>query len=225
MSFVYEERASDSPFVRTIWRTRSHSDGTYIAAADGCWDLLFITHNETTNVKLCGPMSHATPVPYVQGVETFAIRFQLGTFLPHLPAHGIVDETLFLPKTSKIAFWFGNAAWQLPTYENVETFVKRLLRQDLLLHDRMVEDTLIHEQETDLSPRSVQRHVAHTTGLTPHTIRQIERANLAANLLQQGTPLLMVVHEVGYTDQSHMTHALKRFIGTTPAQLIRERTL
>jgi AraC-like DNA-binding protein len=29
------------------------------------------------------------------------------------------------------------------------------------------------------------------------------------------------VYETGYFDQSHLTHALKRFIGYTPAQLVR----
>jgi AraC-like DNA-binding protein len=52
-------------------------------------------------------------------------------------------------------------------------------------------------------------------------IQQIERANQAAALLARGTPILDTVYELGYFDQAHMTKALKRFRGQTPAQLLR----
>ena len=41
MSFLYEEKASTSPFVDVIWHTVDTSDGTYLAAADACWDVIF----------------------------------------------------------------------------------------------------------------------------------------------------------------------------------------
>jgi AraC-like DNA-binding protein len=157
----------------------------------------------------------------VKGSEYLAIRFQLGTFLPHLPASQMVDRTRILPNIGKTSFWLGDSAWQLPTYDNVEVFVAQLVRRDLLLHDSVVVDALFQEQALALSSRSVQRHFLKTTGLTQHSIRQIERASLAAHLLQQGVPLLTVVHEAGYVDQSHMTNVLKRFIGHTPAQIVR----
>lgn len=220
MSFVYEERASDSPFVQTIWHTRSESDGIYLAAADGCWDLLVVKQDATTNVLLAGPTSQATPIPYVKGSEYLAIRFQLGTFLPHVPASQMMDRTILLPKVGKTSFWLGDSAWHLPTYDNVETFVAQLARRDLLLRDNVVVDALSREHTPALSARSVQRHFLRTTGLTQNGIRQIERAHLAVDLLQQGTPILTVVHETGYSDQPHLTKSLKHFIGQTPAQIL-----
>jgi methylphosphotriester-DNA--protein-cysteine methyltransferase len=50
-------------------------------------------------------------------------------------------------------------------------------------------------------------------------LEQIERAQQAAALLEQGVSLLDVVYQVGYADQPHMTRSLKRFIGQTPAQI------
>ena len=41
MSFLYEEKASTSPFVDVVWHTVDTSDGTYLAAADACWDMIF----------------------------------------------------------------------------------------------------------------------------------------------------------------------------------------
>jgi hypothetical protein len=42
MSFDYEEKPSTSRFVDVFWRTHDTSDGTYLAAADACWDMIFI---------------------------------------------------------------------------------------------------------------------------------------------------------------------------------------
>ena len=50
-------------------------------------------------------------------------------------------------------------------------------------------------------------------------MRQIERARYATTLLRQGLSILDVVYEAGYSDQPHLTRALKQLIGLTPAQL------
>ncbi len=42
--------------------------------------------------------------------------------------------------------------------------------------------------------------------------------------LQQGVPTLDTVEQIGYADQSHLTHALKRFMGQTPAQIAHKGT-
>jgi methylphosphotriester-DNA--protein-cysteine methyltransferase len=57
--------------------------------------------------------------------------------------------------------------------------------------------------------------------LTQSYIRQVERAQRAAALLQQGVPIFDTVYEAGYFDQPHLTKSLKRAIGHTPAQIIR----
>jgi AraC-like DNA-binding protein len=51
-------------------------------------------------------------------------------------------------------------------------------------------------------------------------LRQIERARKAVELLQRGTPIPIVVHEAGYSDQPHLTKSLRRFIGQTPGQVL-----
>jgi len=46
-----------------------------------------------------------------------------------------------------------------------------------------------------LSLRTGQRHFLQATGMTHSTIRQIERARQATNLLKQGVSILDTVHE------------------------------
>ena len=57
--------------------------------------------------------------------------------------------------------------------------------------------------------------------MTHATLRQIERARHATNLLKQGVSILDAVHTAGYFDQAHLTRSLKRLIGVTPAQVAR----
>jgi AraC-like DNA-binding protein len=59
----------------------------------------------------------------------------------------------------------------------------------------------------------------NTTGLSPYFFHQIQRAQHATQLLQQGTPIAQVAIEAGYTDQAHMTKAVKALMGLTPAQI------
>jgi methylphosphotriester-DNA--protein-cysteine methyltransferase len=49
----------------------------------------------------------------------------------------------------------------------------------------------------------------------------MERAQRASARLQQGGSILDTVFELGYYDQPHLTRALKRWIGHTPAQIQR----
>jgi hypothetical protein len=67
MSFDYEERPSSSRFVDIIWRTYDTSDGTYLAAADACWDMIFIRSVHGNRALLSGPSTEITPVPYRAG--------------------------------------------------------------------------------------------------------------------------------------------------------------
>lgn len=68
----------------------------------------------------------------------------------------------------------------------------------------------------------MQRRIVRATGLTQQTIRQIKRAHAAAALLAQGVAILDVVDQLGYADQAHLSRALRRFIGDTPARLLRQ---
>jgi AraC-like DNA-binding protein len=217
MSFLYEERLSDSPFVQTIWHTWTECHGCYLASADGSWDLL-IRQDATTTVLLCGPTTKATPVSYAEGVECLGIRFQLGTCLPHLPTNQLLDAGTMLYEGTSPSFWLGDSSFQFPDYENADTFVDQLVRADLLVRDPVV-DAVLQGHLPDLSPRSVQRHFLRTIGLPQRSLRSIERAQQAALLLQQGVSIQDTVFQAGYVDQAHLTKSVKRLTGQTPAQI------
>ena len=107
MSFDYEDKPSASRFVDLIWRTHDTSDGTYLAAADACWDMIFIRSEHGNRALLSGPSSQITPVPYRAGNRNIGIRFMRGSFLTHVPASVMVDTTIELPMPSPETFELG----------------------------------------------------------------------------------------------------------------------
>jgi hypothetical protein len=158
-------------------------------------------------------------VSYTAGAELLWIKFKLGAFMPHLPMREILDKETILPSAAHRSFWLHGSAWQCPDYDNTETFVDRLVRNHVLVRDPVV-TAVAHGHPPEMSSRTVRHRFVRATGLTHSHIRQAERAQRAAALLEQGASILDTVYEAGYFDQPHLTRALKRFIGKTPAQHI-----
>ena len=219
MKIIIEERPSDSPFIERIWRSYSDEINTFTSIAANHLDLVVWKYQGETNIALRGPETKATTSPVPEYAEFFGIVFKVGAFMPHLPVGQLVDSGVNLPDASSQSFWLKGAAWQFPTYENADTFVNRLVREDLVVHEPVV-DAVIRGHLPDMSLRSIQRRFLQATGLTYRTMYQIERARRAALLLRQGVSVLDTVYELGYFDQAHLTKSLKHFIGQTPTQLI-----
>ena len=94
------------------------------------------------------------------------------------------------------------------------------MHDEILCCDPVV-NAALGDHLPDMSSRTLRHHFRQSTGLSENYIRQMQRAQQAADLLQQGTSILDTVHEAGYFDQPHLTRALKHFIGYTPAQILR----
>jgi AraC-like DNA-binding protein len=220
MDFNFDTRHSDSPYVEAIYRTQSASIEEFISTAAYQWEMVITHQHDKATLSIRGPETKARPAPVPQDAEFLGIIFKMGTFMPHLPASDLVDTELHLPESTSNKFWFYSSAWQFPDFDNADTFIDRLIHEEILVHEPVVQAVLKGE-EPNLSLRSVQRRFVQATGLTCKTIEQIQRAQQALALLQGGTPILDTVYELGYTDQSHLTHSLKRFIGQTPAEIAR----
>src|SRR4029453_7463854 len=84
-------------------------------------------------VTVRGPETRVTPMHVnLVGGEWFGIIFKYGAFMPHLPVASLVDGELDLPDASSKSFWLNGSVWQFPTYENADTFVDQLVRENLL---------------------------------------------------------------------------------------------
>lgn len=216
-----DERPSDSPFVERVWCSHTERAGTFRSISACNWEMVVTRHEGRTSLTVRGPETRATTVDCPADGEWFAIRFKLGSFMPLLRPGDLRDRNdVTLPDASSRAFWLTGSAWEYPTFENAETFVKRLVNKRLIAMDRSV-TTALRGQPQERTIRTTQRRFLQTTGMTLITIRQIERARHATNLLKQGVSILDAAYEAGYYDQAHLTRSMQRFIGQTPGQIIR----
>jgi Helix-turn-helix domain len=219
-SFEDVRRAS-SPFVEKVWRARSERAGAFTSVAASNWEMVLVTVGGKTTVVARGPETGPSEADFPADAEYLGITFKLGAFMPHLPVRSLLDrQDATLPEASSSSFWLHGSAWELPTFENADVFVERLVRRGILMRDPAVE-AAVGGRAPDVPIRSLQHRFLRATGLTQKTIRQIERARSAVSLLERGTSILDTAFDLGYYDQAHLTNSLKRFFGRTPAQIAR----
>lgn len=217
MSFLYEEQASSSRFVDVVWHTVDVTDGTYLAAADACWDLIFTRMPAGSRVLISGPSSRPTVVPYRAGNRNVGVRFTRGTYFTHVEPRSMCDRTVPLPMPDPEHFELAARTWAMPGYEDIDDLLAAFEDAGLLAHDEVIEAAL-HGDEPLVSPRTVERHFTRITGRSLRQVRQITRAREAAARLRTGEAIADVAYALGYADQSHLTRDVKRLTGYTPAE-------
>lgn len=220
MGFQVEERQSDSPYVESVMHGYTSGSGVTIRPAEVHWHMVMTRHTSGAQFIVTGPLTTSGEVTFEAGAQILWIQFRLGAFLPAMPAVTLRDAETPLPLMNRQSFWLDGQAWQFPTYENADTFVERLVRGDVLQFDPVI-DGVLRGRSPDLAPRTVRHRFLQATGLTQNQIFQVERAQQAAALLEQGTSILDTVEQAGYFDQPHLTRSLKRWVGYTPGQVLR----
>jgi AraC-like DNA-binding protein len=226
MTISFEERPSDSPLIEQIWRSSSTTSGPFISTANVYGMMVVCRQRGETNVAIRGPETLATTAYALKydfnddETSYLGIVFKPGIFMPHLPPGMVADRNIILPEGAGKSFWLYGSTWEFPTFDNVDTFITRLMRTDMLVQDSIVAAAL-QGRAPALTQRAMQKRFLRATGISHNVFRQIERANEAVRLLQQGTSILDTAYSLGYFDQPHLTRSLKRFMGQTPAQTAR----
>ncbi len=220
MSMISEERASDSPFVESITRGWTIRHGSTIRPAESHWHIVLVKVNGQVLPLVVGSLPTSGLATWGEGAEILWIKFKLGTFIPQLPAKSLVAKETLLPDASSKSFWLHGTSWEIPDFENADTFVDRLVKNEVLVQDTVVA-TALQGHPQDVAPRTLRHRFLQATGLPQNHIHQIERAQQAAALLRHGKSILDTVYELGYYDQPHLTKSLKQWVGHTPAQIIK----
>ena len=212
-------RTSDSPYVARVWRGRTSGVESMTSVATSTWELVF-WKDSGVHAAVRGPETTASTVMVMGDAESFGITFAHGTSMPHLPVADLVDGERKSPHTTGRTFALAGGEWEIPSVDDAELLVQKLVRAGIVVRDPLV-DEVVWGGIARVGSRSVQRRVAAATGLTQGAIRQIQRAREAAVLLSEGVVPLDVVHRLGYYDQPHLARSLQRFIGRTATQLRR----
>lgn len=220
MSILSETRFSDSPLVESITYGRTIDRGSTIRPAESHWHMVFVRENGQSHAIVVGALPAAGLVSWGEGAEILWVKFKLGAFMPHLPARNFLNMETMLPKASSQSFWLRGSAVPFPDFENADTFLHRLAREQTMVYDPGIHAAL-RDESGDISPRTLRHRFLRATGLTQTHIRQMHRAQRAEQMLKRGVSILDTVEEAGYFDQPHLTRALKHWVGHTPAEIVR----
>ena len=138
MSTSRVQRASDSPFVEAITHVTYDSHVHDMTTPDGLWDLVIQKYAGKIAVLQTGLITRPVALDYGPGDEYLSISFKPGVFMPRLPGVQMVDTGVARPTLSKRSFALDSEAFEIPTFENAEGLVERLVRRDVIVRDEIV---------------------------------------------------------------------------------------
>jgi hypothetical protein len=217
-----ETRCAESPsaqrFIARIEQVDYRVAAWDAARPDGTWDLVFREGRDGLMVLQTGQTDRVVPLRGEAGERYFNIAFRPEVYMPRRPGAGMANQGHLHALAGPRHCVIDGQRLELPTFDNVEPFVMALARHGLIEVDRLVQRAGQAGWRC-VDDRSLQRHCAHVTGLSPKKLQQIVRADAAAELLRHGLRPADVAAQLGYTDQAHLTHSLRRILGVTPGQL------
>lgn len=219
MAQQQQRRGSDSPYIGRVTQSFAVSDGTYLATPDGMWDLIMSEEPDGSRVVfITGQATKSARLPYKAGQHSVVVSFAAGAYLS--PFHGapFKDNYILLTMPDSDHFDLAGQVFPLPTYENAEEVVARMVTSGLLVSDDVV-DSVIRGQPKAASKRSVERHFKSVTGLSPKKMANISRAQQAVRMLKEGTTPSVAAVDAGYYDQPHLANELKRLMDSHPSDV------
>lgn len=218
MALRFGTRASDSPWVDTVWTCTSERVTRMTSVAAVCWGLVFWQLDGVPHASVSGPESGTGTAPVPEGATFVGIEFAVGTSLRVAPAAALVDRGVDLPDATRRTFRLDGLRFETPGPDDAEALVDRLVRAGTLIRDPLV--TRVRRGERpDVSARTVERRFRAATGFTQGAVRQIERARAASAVLAAGVPVADVVARFDYFDEPHLARALRQYVGRTARQL------
>jgi hypothetical protein len=214
----FETRASDSPWVATVWTCTSEQVTQMTSVATACWGLVFWEREGRAYAGVTGPETTTGIAPVPEGATFVGIEFAVGTSLHSVSTPALVDRGAELGNVTSGRFQLGGVRWETPGADDAEALVDRLVRSGTVVRDPLVEEVRRGDRPA-VSDRTVERRFRTATGLTQGAVRQIERVRRASALLAAGVPVADVVSKLEYFDEPHLARALRRFVGRTARQL------
>jgi AraC-like DNA-binding protein len=220
VGLVFDAVAGELPLVRRVWSARCDAATGFTSAAKGSSMIVFARAGDRFSVHLRGPETRATPLTCPEGCEFFGVELQLGAYLPLFPPSSLTDlNDALLPTLSGDRILLDNRDWEMPTDQNVDVFVARLVRAGLLFFDPVVDDIRHGERPRSISERMAQIRFRRAVGISRRKLVSIEQAQHAAQLLAGGTSIADVVTVGGYYDQPQLVRAMRWATGHTPSEL------
>ena len=216
MTQKHERRASPSPYIDTVRRSTSTTDGIYLVTPDGSWDLITAMKADgTRTIFVTGQSSQPNRLPYRAGESSVVISFAAGAYLTPFRGASLTDSYVLLTVHDANHFELAGHILPIPTFENAEELIGQMVYAGLLVSDAIVE-SVMQGNPKSASKRSIERHFKTTTGISPKKMANIRRAQHAVRLLKKGTDPSTAAMDAGYYDQPHLTKELKQLMDSSP---------
>ncbi|MFC5139791.1 helix-turn-helix domain-containing protein [Actinomycetospora rhizophila] len=220
MGLVFDAVTGDIPLVQRVWTAHCDAETGFTSVAKSTSMIAFARTAGGTTVHLRGPETRATALGCPEGSEFFGVELQLGAFVPLFRPVGLADlNDVVLPTLPGGRFVLDKEDWEMPTPQNVDVFVARLLRAGLLRRDPLVEDIRHGERPPPVSERTAQLRFRRAVGISRRKLVSIEQARHVARLLAAGGSIADAVTAGGYYDQPQLARAMRWATGHTPGEL------
>jgi len=213
----YAARNSDHWLIESVMVGELGEGGRVQRPAEPRWHLVIVDGPGSDRVLLAGPKSTSGSFVHPGDLAGIWVQMRLGVYLPGMRMGDLVDAEVTLSERGRRTFDLLGTRVEIPTDENVEAMVQRLVRDDVLAFDPLVAKVLAGNA-TRTPERTLRHRMRLVTGQPRQRIGQVERAKHGAALIAAGMPLAAAAASAGYTDQPHMTRSMKRWLGVTPGQ-------
>lgn len=220
MSLVFTTITGELPLVRRVWSASCDAPTAFTSAAKASAMIAFARGDAGVTVHLRGPETAGTAMSCPEGCEFFGVELRLGAYLPLYPPSGLTDlNDALLPTLPGNRILLGNRDWEMPTAQNVDVFLDRLVRADLLVLDPVVDGIRHGGRPRGMSERTAQIRFRRAVGISRRKLVSIEQAQCAARILAAGRPIADAVAAGGYYDQPQLARAMRWATGHTPGEL------
>ncbi|TQM38914.1 helix-turn-helix domain-containing protein [Pseudonocardia cypriaca] len=220
MGLIFNAVGGDIPMVQRVWSASCDAASGFTSAAKSSSMIAFARSGGVLTVHLRGPETAGTSMICPEGSEFFGVDLRLGAYLPLYPPSGLTDlNDAVLPTLPGGRILLDNRDWEMPTEQNVDVFLERLVRAGLLVFDPLVDEIRHGERPRGMSERIAQIRFRRAVGISHRKLVSIEQARHAAQLLMAGTSIADVVTAGGYYDQPQLARAMRWATGHTPGEL------
>ncbi|MFC7620042.1 helix-turn-helix domain-containing protein [Microlunatus sp. GCM10028923] len=220
MGLIYNDLVGQVPLVQRVWSATCDVETGFASAAKAYSTICFARGSDGVTVHLKGPETQGTLMTCPEDWEFFGVELRPGAYLPLHPPAGLTDfRNAVLPALPSGRFLLDGQEWEMPTEQNVDVLVNRLVHAGLLIFDPFVDEIRHGERPRGMSERTAQLRFRRATGISHRKLAGIEQARYAAQLLTAGSPIAEVINAAGYYDHPHLTRAMRWATGQTPSEL------
>ncbi|WP_162145933.1 AraC family transcriptional regulator [Glycomyces tenuis] len=217
---IFDAVAGELPLVQRVWSARCEATASFTSVAKRSTIIAFARSGDMVEVHVHGPETRATTMTCPEGWEFFGVELRPGAYLPLHPPLGLADlHDLQLPTPSSDRIVLDNREWEMPTEQNIDVFLDRLVRADLLIVDPLVDEIRHGDLPRGMSERTAQMRFRRAVGISHRKLVSIEQARRAARFLASGGSIADAVAVGGYYDQPQLTRAMRWAAGHTPGEL------